>query len=64
MPVPGDGVSGVLAGGESVLPEAGELAGWGIGRWSVREEFRRQAGPGSPEEADLLTVCQECCSFY
>ena len=37
MPAPGDRVSGVLAGGGSVLPEAGELAGWGTGRWSVWE---------------------------
>lgn len=46
MPAPRDRVSGVLAGGGSVLPEAGELAGWGTGRWSVQEEFRRQAGTG------------------
>lgn len=63
MPAPRDRVSGVLAGGGSVLPEAGELAGWGTGRWSVQEEFRRQAGLGLPEEVDLADCVRNVALF-
>jgi len=63
MPAPGDGVSGVLAGGGSILPKAGELSGWGTGRWSVQEEFRRQAGPRLPEEADLADCVRNVALF-
>lgn len=60
MPAPGDGVSGVLARGGSVLPEAGELAGWGTGRWSVRET----SGVGLPEKADLADCVRNVALFY
>lgn len=45
------------------LPKAGELSGWGTGRWSVQEEFRRQAGPRLPEEADLADCVRNVALF-
>lgn len=60
MPAPGDGVSGVLAGGGSVLPEqesllVGELEDGLCGR---------QVGLWLPEKADLADCVRNVAPFY